>query len=308
MLDRESTFAHPEVVRLLKTEFVPVAIDQAYQRRQQDTEGEFYREIAGQNPRNNFQSTTQGFYIATPGGDLLVYNNNRDPDKLARLMKQALVDFDKRKHEKNSQPVEQVKADRVDRRYNPQPPFNGLVLRVRAKVLGGYEATDDRWQGIFQRAVSRDNLWVTPEEHDALVRGQIPASMQRRIARFHLVDNTRGEPPMWDAAEIREIHMEITDERIRGRVRLETERGDRGYIAELYGELASRDGRVTRLDLVVLGDFWGEGPFTRNAPPGKFPLGITFTLADGTDVADAIPPQGSRGWVNGYLRTEVSNE
>jgi hypothetical protein len=25
-------------------------------------------------------------------------------------------------------------------------------------------------------------------------------------------------------------------------------------------------------------------------------------LADGTDAADQIPPQGSRGWVQGYIR------
>lgn len=86
MLDRESTFAQPEIVELLKTKFIPVALDQAYQRRQQDREGEFYRQIAGQGPRNDFNGTTQGFYVATPDGQLLLYNNNRDPDKLARLL------------------------------------------------------------------------------------------------------------------------------------------------------------------------------------------------------------------------------
>jgi hypothetical protein len=310
VLDRESTFAHPEIVALLKTKLVPVAIDQAYQRRQQDTEGDFYRKIAGQSPRSNFQSTTQGFYIATSNGHLLVYNNNRDPEKLVRLMRQALVDFESRApaQEHQQQPAKQLKAGKVDERFNPQPPADGLVLRVRAKVLGGYEATDDRWQSIFQHAVSRDNLWVTAEEHDALVRGEIPRGLQRRMARFHLVDNTRGEPPMWEPAEIRDLHMEITDGQIRGSVRLETARGDRGYSAELYGVLDSHAGRVLRLDLVALGDFWGEGPFTRNAPQGKFPLAIAFTLADGTDVADAIPPQGSRGWVDGYLRTNAAGD
>ena len=94
MLDRASTFADPEIVKLLKTRFVPVAIDQAYQRRQKDTEGEFYRKIAGQGPRSNFQSTTQGFYIATAAGKLLLFNNNRDPAKVRRLMKQKLAEFE----------------------------------------------------------------------------------------------------------------------------------------------------------------------------------------------------------------------
>ena len=65
---------------MLREDFVPVAIDQAYERRQKDNEGEFYRRIAGQGPRKDFDNTTQGFYVATAAGDLLLYNNNRDPD------------------------------------------------------------------------------------------------------------------------------------------------------------------------------------------------------------------------------------
>ena len=93
MLDRESTFANPTIVKLLKTDFVPVAIDQACQRRQKDTEGEFFRKIASQSPRNDFSQTTQWFYIATASGDLMLYNNNRHPEKVQRLMKEKLADF-----------------------------------------------------------------------------------------------------------------------------------------------------------------------------------------------------------------------
>jgi hypothetical protein len=54
--------------------------------------------------------------------------------------------------------------------------------------------------------------------------------------------------------------------------------------------------------MVALGDFWGEGRYTRRAPSGKFPLAISFTLADGTDIADPLPPQAARGWLRGYIR------
>jgi hypothetical protein len=66
----------------------------------------------------------------------------------------------------------------------------------------------------------------------------------------------------------------------------------------------TNDEGVTRFELVAHGDFKGEGPYTRGAPEGKFPLAILFTLADGSDIADKIPPQGSRGWVQGYLNVE----
>lgn len=300
MLDRESTFAHPEIVSLLKSRFVPLAIDQAYQRRQQDTEGEFYRRIAGQYPRNNFRETTQGFYIATAAGELLLYNNNRDPEKVARLMKEKLAELASRAD--GGAAIAEIKADKVDPRYNLSPPEGGLVVRVRAKVVGGYEPTEDPWQSIFQGALSRDNLWISKSEHEALARGSVPASLTERITRFHLVDNTRGEPPMWKPEEIRRQDVALRDGRLTGAVRLQTGRGDRGFDADVFGYVETRDGAVVRFDVVVLGEFWGEGPFTGGAPKGRFPLAIAFTLADGSDVADGIPPQASRGWLQGYLK------
>ena len=295
MLDRESTFKDAEIVSLLKSRFIPVAIDQAYQRRQKDTEGDFYRKIAGQGPRNNFKSTTQGLYLATASGKLLGYNNNRGGDRIRRMMKKALDSFE-------APAAAVIKRSKVDARYNPKPPEGGLVVRVQTKVLGGYEETEDRWQKIFHNALSRDNLWVTKEEQDALAAGRVPAALQKRIARYHLVDNTRGEPPMWKADEIRSIEFSLKDGRLSGGVHLETASGKRGYKVSLRGHVEKKNGKITRFDLVALGEFWGEGTYTRGAPKGKFPLGASFTLADGSDIADGVPPQGSRGWVRGYLR------
>ncbi len=295
MLDRASTFADRDIIKLLQTRFVPVAIDQAYQRRQKDTEGDFYRKIAGQGPRNNFQGTTQGLYIATPGGKLLVYNNNRGADRIKRFMNKALDEY-------KPTEVRELKAVKVDTRYNPKPPKGGLVVRVRAKVLGGYDDPANRWQRLFQSALSRDNLWVSASEHKDLVSGKIPVSLQQRIARFHLVDNTRGEPPMWREAEIRKLHMELKDGKLSGFVHLQTKSGERGYEANLLGDVETKDGKVTRFDLIAKREFWGRGPVSGGAPKGQFPLAISFTLADGTVVADDIPPQASRGWVPGYIR------
>ena len=290
---------------MLRTQFIAVAIDQAYQRRQEDAEGEFYRMIAGQGPRNNFKSTTQGFYIATADGTLLLYNNNRDPEKLHRLMQQRLQDF------KAPSAATPISPGTRDARYNPSPPRGGCVVRVQARVLGGYPPTTDRWQKIFQSSLSRDNLWISAAEQEALARGQVRQSLQHRIARFHLlarlarfhlVDNTRGEPPMWKEEEIRLLKMTLDGTILRGTVHLETADGTRGYEAELMGKLEVRSGKVVRFDMVADGSFWGHGPYTGNAPKGRFPLAVGFRLADGTDVADRVPPKGSRGWVQGYIR------
>lgn len=302
MLDRESTFADPKIVDLLKTRFIPVAIDQANQRRQQDTEGEFYRKIALQrrdlDPTYDGSATTQGFYVATAAGQLLLYNNNRDPAKLRRLMLESLSRFETQKAGRNTRPI---RPQSIDARYHLAPPEGGLVLRVQAKVLGGYKPAGDRWERIFQTALSRDNLWVSASEHRALATGRIPRSLLQRIARFHLVDNTRGEPPMWRPEEIRRAELKIRDGKLSGVVHLRTDRSDRGYEAELTGVVEVANGTVVRFDMVALGEFWGQGRYTPRAPAGKFPLAISFTLSDGTDLADFVAPQAARGWLRGYL-------
>jgi len=288
------------MLELLRTKFIPVAIDQAYERRQKDAEGEFYRRIVGQSPRKNFNGTTQGFYVATPGGKLLLFNNNRDPEKVLRLTKKAAVTFAKSVDPKKR--FKPVATGVVDGRYNPKPPAGGLVLRVRAKVLGGYEESDSWLRKAVQSALSRDNMWVTKKEREALVAGELPSKFLRRLARFHLVDGTRGEPPMWKDAEVRDVRVTRDGDRIHGTVMLRSKDGKRGFEASVFGVLAVEKGEIQRFDLVASGPFWGEGRYTRGAPEGRFPFAVSFTLADGSDVADAIPPQGSRGWVDGYFR------
>jgi len=300
VLDRASTFADPVVVELLTTKFIPVAIDQAYQRRQKDAEGEFYRKIALQGPRHDFEgSTTQGFYAATSSGKFLFYSNHRGPGgeaglvgELNRALAAAVDSADK------GAPIEDGERDQ---RYNPKPPEGGLVLRVHSKVLHGYDEPKDRVQKIFQEGRGRDNFWITASEHEALAKGALPESLQRRLVRYHFVDNTRGEPPMWERDELRSLSMTLNNGELRGSVSLSTADGKRSFDAEVLGYVESSGGRVTRMDLVVRGLFEGCGEYTKGPPPGKFPFAISFTIADRSDTADAIPPQGSRGWVDGYF-------
>lgn len=295
MLDRASTFADPEVIELLKNRFVPCAIDQWYQRRQQDAEGEFYRQIAGQGPRNNFNGTTQGLYVGTADGKFLGFNNNRGPDRVKRMMLEALEQFEPAK-------VEELEAGKPDPRFARTPPEGGLVIRVTSKVLGGYAETDDEWKKLFQAAMGRDHLWVRKDEHQAIVKGELPDSLARRIARFHLIDNTRGEPPMWEEDEIRSLELSLNDGKLSGRVHLETKDGSRGFEADLLGVVETKDGRVTRFDMVAKGDFWGAGTFTGGAPEGKFPFGVAFTLTDESDEFAKVPPQGAKGWLPDYIK------
>lgn len=295
MLDRASTFSDPEIVRLLKTEFIPVAIDQAYQRRQQDPEGRFYQKIANQGPRKVADGTTQGRYLANADGVLLGFNNNRDTARLFEMMREALT---------TARPagVEVIETGPSDPKYVYGPPEGGLVVRVNSLVLGGYEETTDEWRKMFQEGMGRDNLWIRRDEHEALGRGEVPDSFLIRLARFHLVDNTRGEPPMWEAEEIVEKSVEFEDGKLTGHLHLKSASGEREFKVDLLGFIEVKGAKVTRFDLVAKGLFRGEGIYTRGAPKGEFPLAMALRLADGSDLADGIPPQGSRGWLDGYLK------
>ena len=134
------------------------------------------------------------------------------------------------------------------------------------------------------------------------MRGELLDSLKHRIAQFHLIDNTRGEPDMWDDADIRKLDLRLEGGKLTGTVQLENKTGDRGYHAELLGFVDSDKGRIVRLDMVAKGSYWGDSPFTRGAPKGKFPLAVAFTLASGDLEADRVPPQGSKGWLPGYIR------
>jgi hypothetical protein len=101
-----------------------------------------------------------------------------------------------------------------------------------------------------------------------------------------------------DTARSNAVHNEKTPPESAGLVKVTLLRGL--YCAVISAAAASQHprrtdrkidshagGKVTPLDLIA---------------KGKFPLEISFTLADGRDTADAIPPQGSRGWLRGYLK------
>jgi hypothetical protein len=271
------------------------AIDQWYQRRQRDAEGEFYQKIARQGPRKDMDDTTQGLYACTADGKLLGFTNHRGPGVVKAMLRKALEDF------KPSEPGPLEKG-RPDADFERRIPEGGLVVRVTSKVLAGYPESGNPRLGAMKASLGRDNLWIRKDEREALAKGEMPGSVGRRLARFHLVDNTRGEPPMWRPDEVRSIRLTREGARVEGSVHLETASGDRGYRADLLGFVEEKDGTLARFDLVAKGLFWGEGRYTGGAPEGKFPFAVAFTLAAGDDETDKVPPQGAKGWLPGYLK------
>jgi hypothetical protein len=280
-------------VKVLGTKFVPVAVDQHVHRQRKDQEGEVFAKVLKQAGRG-LDGYSQGVYLFTADIKLLAFANTADATGVRRLTEIALKKFDPKA------PAIHL-ADAPASPVLPLPPEGGLVVDVITKVLGGYDPNDPRTKR-FRESLGRDHLWLRKDEALALARGTLPESLVRRIVRYHLVDNTRGEPPMWRDNEIKNLDVTLRDGRLSGSVHLETQSKDRGYLAELFGFVGMKDGHVTRVDLVAKGMFWGQGPFTRGAPSGQYPLAVAFRLTDGDRPADRVPPQGARGNLKGYLR------
>jgi hypothetical protein len=130
-----------------------------------------------------------------------------------------------------------------------------------------------------------------------------------RLARYHLIDNTRGEPPMWARGDVRKAEVKIVVEEVTAsevRIKLtgaillasdaDPKAAKRGYDVSLLGEIRYNPVqlKITKLNVVALGEHWGEGTFTGGARPGRNPFGVAFELADPSRAADRVPPQGIR--------------
>lgn len=287
MIDRASIFADPEIVESVRSRFIPAAIDVVHHQHQKDSEGDFYRGFAAEGG--------QGFYVCAADGKRLGFSNHRGSDRMKDFLNRALEAF---------QPVDAPvrRNGDVDRWWVRQPPEGGLVVNVSCKVLDGYVRTDSPMERIHAASLGRDHLWVRKEERESLARGVFPESLGRRLARYHLIDSTRGSSPLWEKGELKKVELSLKGGTVTGSVHLETPSGDRGYRAEILGFVEAREGQVIRFDVVARGEFWGHGPHNPRAPVGRFPFAVAFTLASGKEEADRVPPEANRSDPDEYLR------
>jgi hypothetical protein len=305
---RALVFSNPDIVQLVKSDFVAYAGDQWYLHRQKDAIGEFFWKVVQQGLNRNrpMEQTRQGIYAATADGELFGSINSWSAERTLGILRQAVEKWKQRPEAKVA--IDERPA--VDTQYDRKPPAGGLILNTFTRIP--LELQGEQW--TTNRATGRDHMWLTREEWRSLlpatwktgVRYPVPGAVAERLLRFHLVDNVRGEPNMWRRHEILEgsLTLMVTNATT-GRLRLEgTARmqaagdgraSDRGYDARLQGDLTydRKQSRFTRFDVLSWGEAWGHGTYTRRAPPGRFPLVIALSIA-GNSGADRVPPQGSR--------------
>lgn len=304
MADRLLVFANDEVQKLLKEKFVSVAADDWYQRRRKDKVGNYFAKVVEQSPRKG-NHTKQGHYVFTATGKLLGFNNNRGPEKRLAMMRDALAKWDKLPKEERT--VEVPEHGKNDDGFYRALPDGGRIVKVYTRCL---EERGGRLQKLAEDKIGNlsavDHLWLQKSEVGklgALISsggGDIPKELSLRIAKFHLRDNTRGEPRDWKKDEIKEWSLKVDGSgNVAGSFLIESPDGKLGYQGKIEGGISVKDGRLTKFDFVVLGKHWGHSKYTWGARPGKTPLGQVFRLSDGKKASDRIPPQGIR-WAPGY--------
>ena len=308
MADRLLVFADPEVQKLLQDNFVTVAGDDWYQRQKKGDEGQFYRKVVDQGPRKG-NGTRQGHYVFTAQGELLGFNNNRGPERRLAMMREALKKWEALPAESKTGAV--LAEAKGDEKYQRKLPEGGQVIKVYTRAL---EKSGQELVALGEDKVGNqtavDHLWLRKEELGKLQKlvtdggGNLPNWFSMRVAKFHLRDNTRGEPEDWKKEHIEFWELKVDAKgQVSGQFKLVKKDGNLGFEGQIRGGMSFDGGRLSRFELLVLGDQWGEGHYTRGARPGKTPLGLVLQLTDAKMSRDQIPPQGIR-WEQGYWHAE----
>ena len=296
MADRLLVFANPEVQRHLREDFIPVAANDWYQRRRQDAEGEFFRKVAEQGPRRG-SGTKQGHYVFSASGKLLGYNNNRGSEKRLAMMRKALAKWSGLTAAEISPKIGE--EGKPDARFDRTLPEGAQVVKVFTRAL---EMKEGRWTALSQNKIGAqaavDHLWFQKEEVAQLKKlieaggGKVPEWMKMRLARYYFRDNTRGEPRPWSHEEVVKWGLWLDQAgKLKGRFMVGG--SDYGYEGRVSGQIDfDNKGAFSTFEMLVIGEHWGEGRYTKGARPGRSPLGQVYRLTPATEPRDLIPPQG----------------
>ena len=337
MLGRALGFSDPEIIRILKENFIPLVGDDWYQRRRKDEVGKFFRSVVDQTWKaGNWEpgggNNRQGVYCFTPSGKMLteMKNISSNPVELRRILQLALASWNKLPAEERKATVADVTS--FDSSYHRPVPHGALVLREYQRGLK--RSADGKFEGDlfkFHEApvwAQRDRVWVLENEWKSLVPAspaagaivEIPASLRNRLILYHFVEALVGEPGQWSLDHIRASKFTLTVESVspssiryalEGNVRLSTEPDSKTSRVGLEGNLAGSlsfdrtKGAFDRFDIVLVGDCWGAlNEHNGVSRPGRNPVGFAFELGTGADV-DRVPPQWAR-LIDPYLKPPLN--
>ncbi len=317
MAGRRSVWGDPEVQELAGG-FVPATDETWRLQTSDDPQARFFRTMVDGSPEP-IRGSRQGTYVCTPGGELLARVNSTDPRRIAETLRKGLAAWEALPAEARARPAPASASPA--HRFEDSFPADGLVLDAVHRDL---EGSGDAWVPGGGRW-NVDHVWFSPDEARGWVpledtvgaRVDLPRFLRERLARFHLVDNVRGQegpfaPEDVELSEVASTVVAIEGDRvvltIEGRTRTVSDgvwklgenlwkqfpNRPRGVEARLAGGAVfdRTTERFVSFQLVALGESWGGSGLNgrRGAEPdARQPLAWRFTRA-GDLPADRVPP------------------
>lgn len=278
--------------------------------------------VVNQHPHPRKHHTKQGHYILTASGKLLGFNNNRDKWNRMQFIEAALKQWQQLPASEKSPDIIIPPANELstDPDFHTDPPTGGVVLKISTRILkhspeGLAICTADDHDHPWGHLAAIDRMWIQKQEWDELISagktgGNVPDRIATRIARYHLLDFTRGEPESWRLNEIKKLDFYIRQTapntyQLSGDVLAANQQ--REFDAALSGKIMTTEtGAPKQFTLTVLGDHRGDGRYTKGSRKGRNPLGIAFQLADTKIPENRIRPQASH-WLQGYWEAEIQH-
>jgi hypothetical protein len=269
---------------LLKTRFIPYALDNVENPNLTPAEREFLSAFD-----SGVKACTIGMTCYTADGRKLASGGGFEAGSVRSLIKKALSEFKPETVSATVPPRDDAAVASLRR-----PPEGGLILYVTWKLLGECAAEGNATTGngkydkIFQQSLGSDRLWVRKDEADALAAGTFPESLKGRMMRHHV--------QYVMSKEAKSLDVSIKGGRIDGAVPL----GD-SKRAECLGFVESKDGKVTRFELLVKGlgrrveDHGFSACLSVVPKDAPVPAAIFFELADPKDGLACVLPHRSRG-------------
>ncbi len=293
-------FSDQDLGARLRREFITVSGNTHELQRRSSMASNWLMDVAEQNvERVGKGGTAQGFYVIGADGTFYGYNNNRSVERVNGLLDRAQQKF----KENPPKPVAITSKDLLAPWRQPLPA-GASVVRVFTRIRPLPADAGDT-----NKNLGRDHLWILKGEVEAILAsahvGQsvpLPKDLAMRMARFHLLDNVRGEPDMWKAAEVTkaEFTLRLLPSAspakmfaLDGKFEQTTADGKRGQKGTMRGEIGidSTTKEIKRFRTYGESQFWGESTYTPGAPKGKFPL--VFAMIEASALKyPIVPPQG----------------
>ena len=301
------------------------AVDEVWRlQRGTDAESKHFQRMANQGHYGGGGGTRQGIYVLTADGTFLASSNHLSAEKALSTFAAGLEAWKRTSKAQRTLP-EGWSLQR--KRWEDSLPQDAMILRTYNADLG---------EGAQRERLNRDHVWITAGE----ARGWLPAdpkvgdkhivapTILERLARFHLVDNVRGQTLPFAREDVAgsRIVTQITgvnDARVQFTVKGQTkgltdgtwlmgdndwkpkEKFPRGVTTEIvgYGTYDRATGQFTELRFVA----WGErtGRTNLNGRPkddvGPAKIGWVFELVPQkptTRIAPAFVDVYNADWID----------